>query len=140
MAISLGPGSWQIAQTESQKIINIVDEPDAPKIRFPLVLTPSEPSNTLSDAIQRAKILSPKVSAKAESSNIRKLLDANGGAIHLKSLPLRSAEDFSQFLDALAGQGEEKWVPHEPVGMHVLRKPQAKNVLTVNEYLLPPNH
>ena len=133
MATSLKSGSWETAKTRSQKTIKILDTPDAPEIRFPLVLTPSEPCGTLSDAIERAKTLSPKASDKTQNSNIRKLLDANGGAVHLKSLPLRSAEDFSQFLDALAGEGEDRWVPHEPVGMHVLRKPQAKNVLTVNE-------
>ena len=135
MATLLDSGAWGTAKTKSQKAIKILDEPDAPQIDFPLVLTPSEPCGTLSDAIERAKTLSPKKSDKTQHSDIRKLLDVNGGAIHLKSLPLRSAEDFSQFLDALAGEGENKWVPHEPVGMHVLRKPQAKNVLTVNEYL-----
>ncbi|KAF8534750.1 hypothetical protein BDD12DRAFT_716791, partial [Trichophaea hybrida] len=71
-------------------------------------------------------------------SNLRKLLDANGGAINFKRMPLRSAQDFSDFVQALAGKGDHSWVPHQDKGMQVLRKPRAKYVVTTNEG--PPTH
>ena len=124
---------WETTNTKYQKTVKIND--DAPAVRFPLVLTPTQACGDVNDAIQMAKTLSPKASDGLQDSKLRKLMDANGGAIHLKSLGLRSAEDFSQFLDALAGEGEKRLVPHQPIGMHVLRRPQAKNVFTVNEYV-----
>lgn len=60
-----------------------------------------------------------------------KLLADGGGAIQFKGTPLRTAEDFSAFLHALArGRG---WKPHVDKGLMVVRQPYAANVATANE-------
>lgn len=128
------PEFWSIASRDFQKHIQIVSDSSESPIPFPLVLVPSVSSVTLSDVLEGVKQeLAPKPGDTLESNHIRKLLDRNGGAICLKSLPLRSVEDFSQFLDALSGSGSMGWYPYDAVAMNVLRKVQAKNVLTVNE-------
>ncbi|KAJ5095771.1 hypothetical protein NUU61_005127 [Penicillium alfredii] len=130
------PEFWNVSSREFQKHIRIVPESNEPPVPFPLVLAPSDSSATLSDVLDGVKKeLAPKPSDTLESSHIRKLLDNNGGAVYLKSLPLRSVNDFSQFLDALSGEGKMALYPYDAVAMNVLRKVQAKNVLTVNEYV-----
>lgn len=133
------PEFWNVSWRAFQKHIQIVPDSGESPIPFPLVLVPSDSSVTLSDLLEGAKKeLAPQPGDTLESNQIRKLLDKNGGAICLKSLPLRSVEDFSQFLDALSGSGNMGWYPYDAVAMNVLRKVQAKNVLTVNEG--PPSH
>jgi hypothetical protein len=130
------PEFWNVSWRAFQKHIQIVPDSGESPIPFPLVLVPSDSSVTLSDLLEGAKKeLAPQPGDTLESNQIRKLLDKNGGAICLKSLPLRSVEDFSQFLDALSGSGNMGWYPYDAVAMNVLRKVQAKNVLTVNEYV-----
>jgi hypothetical protein len=128
------PHFWNISQTSFQKTIKVEDKPNAPSVSFPVVLGLSNPSHTLPDVLEEVKQLATKPSDKSHHSGIRNLLNENGGAVYFKSLPLRSAHDFSQFLDALAGEGQQAWVPYDPLAMNVLRRVQAKNVLTVNEY------
>jgi alpha-ketoglutarate-dependent taurine dioxygenase len=58
-------------------------------------------------------------------------LTASGGAIQFKKTPLRTAQDFSDFMHTLAeGIG---WTPHVDKGLMVLRRPHARNVATANE-------
>ena len=130
------PEFWNVSWRTFQKHIQIVPDSGESPVPFPLVLVPSNSSVTLSDLLEGTKKgLAPQPGDTLESNQIRKLLDKNGGAICLKSLPLRSVEDFSQFLDALSGSGNMGWYPYDAVAMNVLRKVQAKNVLTVNEYV-----
>ena len=132
------PQFWNISHTSFQKTIKVVDKRNAPSVSFPLVLEPSSLSHALPDVLEEVKQLATKPSDESHHSSIRNLLDENGGAVYFKSLPLRSAQDFSRFLDALAGEGQQAWVPYDPLAMNVLRRVQAKNVLTVNEYEIPP--
>lgn len=51
--------------------------------------------------------------------------------MHFRNLPLRTAEDFSRFVHAIAeGTG---WRPHLDKGLMVQRTPHAANVATANE-------
>lgn len=129
------PNFWNITQTSFQRTLKIVDEPEEPSVNFPVVLTPSNSYPALPEVLAGARELAAHASNEGhQSSSIRKLLDENGGAVYFKSLSLCSAQDFSRFLDALAGEGDHAWFPYEPLAMNVLWKMQAKNVLTVNEY------
>lgn len=66
-----------------------------------------------------------------QQSPLRALLTAHGGALHLRNLPLRTAEDFSRFIHAIAeGPG---WQPHVDKGLMVKRTLHAANVATANE-------
>ncbi|KYK61304.1 hypothetical protein DCS_02446 [Drechmeria coniospora] len=126
---------WLPSPQEFQKHIQIVPKPGEPTVPFPLVIEPSNSAVTVADVLESVRTeLSPRHGDTLESNPIRTLLDQNGGAVYLKSLPLRSVDDFSQFLDALSGTGKASWYPYDPVAMNVLRKVRAKNVLTVNEY------
>ncbi|KAF4629854.1 hypothetical protein G7Y89_g8289 [Cudoniella acicularis] len=129
---------WTAPAKEYQGKIQIIEGPDEPTIAFPLVLEPLTPELSREAILSQARKLGPQPSDKTIQSPIRQLLDANGGAIHFKGLPLKNADDFSEFMFALAGSGERAWKPHEHVGMEVLRRPQANNVLTANEG--PPSH
>jgi hypothetical protein len=129
---------WTSVAKPYQKNIQIIEGPDEPFINFPLVLEPTFAEQSKETVLAEARKLGAQPSDDSLQSPIRRLLDANGGAIHFKGLPLKSAEDFSEFMFALAGSGAYGWKPHEHVGMEVLRRPQAKNVLTANEG--PPSH
>lgn len=127
---------WKSSPRDFQKHILLDPKSNEPSVPFPLVLAPSHSSVTFNDVIEGVKKeLAPRPGDTLKSNPIRKLLDKSGGAIYLKDLPLRSVEDFSQFLDALSGSGSKAWYPYDAVAMNVLRKVQAKNVLTVNEYV-----
>ncbi len=125
---------WKLSQTHFQRPIKLVDEADKPSVSFPVVLAPSTQSPTLEDVFEGVKELGPKAPETSHRNGIRQLLDENGGAVYFKSLPLRSAQEFSKFLESLAGQGQHAWFPHQALAMNVLRKERAKNVLSVNEY------
>ncbi|KAF4998418.1 hypothetical protein FDECE_11792 [Fusarium decemcellulare] len=129
---------WTSPTKEYQKKIKIIQDSDEPAINFPLILQPAREEVSKEAILQQARALGAQPNDKTLKSPIRQLLDANGGAIHFKGLPLKSAEDFSEFMFALAGSGPHAWTPHEHTGMEVLRRPQANNVLTANEG--PPSH
>ncbi|ODA81068.1 hypothetical protein RJ55_04030 [Drechmeria coniospora] len=114
---------WLPSPQEFQKHIQIVPKPGEPTVPFPLVIEPSNSAVTVADVLESVRTeLSPRHGDTLESNPIRTLLDQNGGAVYLKSLPLRSVDDFSQFLDALSGTGKASWYPYDPVAMNVLRK------------------
>lgn len=129
---------WTTPAKPYQKTIKIIEGSNEPPITFPLVLQPAEQQLSKESILEQARALGAKPSDKSLQSPIRQILDRNGGAIHFKGLPLKTAEDFSEFMFALAGAGDRAWKPHEHTGMEVLRRPQAKNVLTANEG--PPSH
>lgn len=129
---------WAVANKDYQKQIQIIEGSDEPAINFPLILQPQVEDLTKEQILEQARLLAAQPSDKTLASPIRKLLDANGGAIHFKKLPLKTADDFSEFMHALAGTGPHAWTHHGHTGMEVLRRPQAKNVLTANEG--PPSH
>lgn len=130
--------AWTPISKEYQKQIKIIENSNEEPITFPLVLQPSRQGLSKEAILEEARALGAQPSDKTLQSPIRRLLDANGGAIHFKGLPLKSAQDFSDFMFALAGTGQHAWMPHEHTGMEVLRRPQANNVLTANEG--PPSH
>ncbi|TRX89232.1 hypothetical protein FHL15_009930 [Xylaria flabelliformis] len=129
---------WVPQQKEYQKELQITRGASEPVIRFPLVVQPHEPAKSKADVLKEIGRIAAQPSDKDEQSQLRKLLDANGGVVHFKGLPLKTPEDFSDFLVALAGQGQHAWIPHTDIGMEVLRRPRAKHVLTTNEG--PPSH
>lgn len=135
---SLGKEYWSSLNKDYQKRMQVVEGPNEPIINFPLILQPATTELSKEQILEQARRLGAQPSHSSIRSPIRELLDANGGAIHFKGLPLKNAEDFSEFMFALAGTGDHAWKPHEHVGMEVLRRPQAKNVLTANEG--PPSH
>lgn len=135
---SAGEQYWTPLQKEYQKKIKIFSDSDEAPVTYPLILQPSNTELSKEAVLEQARALAAQPSDKTLASPIRQLLDDNGGAIHFKGLPLKSAEDFSEFMFAIAGSGPHAWVPHEHTGMEVLRRPQANNVLTANEG--PPSH
>ncbi|KAM3539827.1 hypothetical protein ARSEF1564_007268 [Beauveria bassiana] len=129
---------WTPVEKEYQKQLKIVDATNEPEICFPLVLQPHTQAKSKEEVLQQIGYIAAQPTDTNEQSQLRKLLDANGGVVHLKGLPLKTPEDFSDFLVAMAGKGEHAWKPHVDVGMEVLRRPRAKHVLTTNEG--PPSH
>jgi hypothetical protein len=123
---------WEIREEPYQRTFKIIDAPEEPAVKFPLVLAPTEQVSK-DKILKEISRLAAQPTDTEGRSTIRKLLDANGGAINIKGLPLKDPQDFSDFLAALAGQGEHAWYPHTHVGMEVLRRPLAKYVMTTNE-------
>lgn len=123
---------WSVRKKDYQVPLKVIDEPNEPTIDFPLVIE-TQKGHSKEEIINQVAKLAAQDTDKDVQSPLRKLLDSNGGAIHMKGLNLKTADDFSDFLDGLAGKGPHAWVPHEHVGMEVLRRPQARNVLTTNE-------
>ncbi|KAG5950173.1 hypothetical protein E4U53_005411, partial [Claviceps sorghi] len=129
---------WVPVHKDYQQTLQIIEAPDEPVIRFPLVLQPREPAKSKDEVLREIGRVAAQPTDADEQSQLRRLLDANGGVVHFKGLPLKTPEDFSDFLVAMAGKGEHAWKPHVDVGMEVLRRPRAKHVLTTNEG--PPSH
>ncbi|KAG6009340.1 hypothetical protein E4U21_002648 [Claviceps maximensis] len=129
---------WTPVHKDYQQTLQIIEAPDEPVIRFPLVMQPREQAKSKDEVLQEIGRIAAQPTDTDEQSQLRQFLDANGGVVHFKGLPLKTPEDFSDFLVALAGKGEHAWRPHVDVGMEVLRRPRAKHVLTTNEG--PPSH
>ena len=131
---------WSTLKKDYQVTLQINEGSKEPPVDFPLVLEPRK-QHSKQENIDEVSKLAAQPTDTDEQSVIRQLLDSHGGAVHLKGLALKNADEFSEFLDGLAGKGKHAWVPHEHVGMEVLRRPHAKNVLNTNEYVLPsPSH
>lgn len=124
---------WASVEKDYQQQLQIVEDPNEPVIRFPLVLQPREPAKDKAELLHGISSIAAQPTETNEQSKLRQLLDKNGGVVHLKGLPLKTPEDFSDFLVALVGKGDHAWKPHTDVGMEVLRRPRAKHVLTTNE-------
>lgn len=124
---------WVPVQKDYQQTLQITEASGKPVVRFPLVVQPHEPAKSKDEVLQEIGRIAAQPTDTDEQSQLRKLLDANGGVVHFKGLPLKTPEDFSDFLVAMAGKGDHAWKPHVDVGMEVLRRPRAKHVLTTNE-------
>ncbi|KAJ5508399.1 Clavaminate synthase-like protein [Penicillium freii] len=131
---------WTSLEPGYQKHIQVTEQSDETRVAFPLVITPTAPDSEGSkDALLREITgLAAQPNDLSAISPLRRLLDAHGGAIHFRNLPLGSPQDFSDFLTALAGSGPYGWKPHIHKGSEVLRKPLAEHVMTANEG--PPTH
>lgn len=128
----VGQSYWIRPNEPYQKPLKIIEDSDEPEITFPLILRPGT-ATSKSKALEEVAKLAAQPTDHGYKSQIRKLLDANGGVINFKGLPLESPQDFSDFLVALAGKGDNAWTNHTDVGMEVLRRGRAKYVLTANE-------
>jgi hypothetical protein len=123
---------WTVSWADYQKRLKVIDQPGQPTLAFPLVITAKKAADK-DTVIDETSRLAAQPADKNEPSTLRKLLDANGGAIHIKGLPLRTPQDFSDFLIAMAGKGQNAWNPHTHVGSEVLRMALAEHVMTANE-------
>lgn len=124
---------WTPVEKDHQQVLQITEAPGEPTLRFPVVLQPHEPTQSKTEVLEAISRIAAQPSDTNEQSQLRKILDANGGVAHITGLPLKTPEDFSDFLVAMAGKGPHAWKPHTDVGMEVLRRPRAKHVLTTNE-------
>lgn len=127
------PGYWTPVEKQYQKVLQITEGDSEPTIRFPLVLEPVETPKSKQEVLEALGRIGAQPSDTSAQSPLRKMLDANGGVVHFKGMPFKTADDFSDLLVAMAGKGEHAWKPHVDVGMEVLRRPRAKHVLTTNE-------
>ncbi|UZJ55596.1 hypothetical protein CBS101457_004916 [Exobasidium rhododendri] len=110
------------------------------KTAFPGIVVPDRSSDGAETAhsVQPFLQSASRLASQPEESqggildqSIDKLLTASGGALQFQKTPLRTAQDFSDFMHVLAkGTG---WTPHVDKGLMVLRRPHAKNVATANE-------
>ncbi|EST05998.1 Taurine catabolism dioxygenase TauD/TfdA [Kalmanozyma brasiliensis GHG001] len=110
--------------------------PNEPEVTFPLILKPTHASDlTTSQLVEAVKPLAPTPSSSYTLSPLQQLMDAHGGAVHFKSLPIRTADDFSRFMHALAGNASSPntWQYHVDKGLMVIRHAMAPNVATANE-------
>ncbi|KAL3490021.1 hypothetical protein BJX62DRAFT_238475 [Aspergillus germanicus] len=93
--------------------------PYPPSTTFPLALTPSNPTSSISEKISAIHTLTA-------DNTLSSLLHTHS-AIYFKNLNLTSADEFSAFASAFG------WVPHEDIGNPVRRTIHAYNVATANE-------
>ncbi|UPX16441.1 uncharacterized protein EKO05_0006840 [Ascochyta rabiei] len=90
-------------------------------LSFPLVLqTVSGWKSTLDEAVTHLEFLS-------KSGKIFDLIQQHGGAVLLRGLPIKTAEDYSRIAHAFG------FAPHEEVGRPPIRTVLAPNVKTANE-------
>ncbi|TKY85936.1 hypothetical protein EX895_004761 [Sporisorium graminicola] len=122
-------------------------DPRETEITFPLILKPVRAGDkdedlTTAQLVEALKPLAPVPSTTYQPSKLQQLMDAHGGAIHFKGLPVRDAHDFSEFMHALAGTAPpggdaagkyNLWTHHVDKGLMVIRHAMAPNVATANE-------
>ncbi|SNX82187.1 uncharacterized protein MEPE_00893 [Melanopsichium pennsylvanicum] len=125
----------------------IENDPNEPEITFPLILKPvltnrSGSGLTTANIVEAVKSLAPVPSKIYQASRLQSMLDNHGGAVHFKSLPLGTADDFSSFMHAMAGisssaspssESSNLLTHHVDKGLMVIRKALAPNVATANE-------
>ncbi|SJX66258.1 uncharacterized protein SRS1_10941 [Sporisorium reilianum f. sp. reilianum] len=134
--------TFALATEPYQRRLKLVESnPDEPEITFPLILKPTRPLTT-TQLVEAVKPFAPVPSTTYQPSKLQQLMDAHGGAVHFKGLPIRDADDFSTFMHALAGTipatddtaGEYNlWAHHVDKGLMVIRHAMAPNVATANE-------
>ena len=128
--------AFQPGEADFQRELKIpTKDGQAASVTFPHILEPNAKESSLQEYLAATESLASQPSVKktqqADQSEFRSLLTANGGAIHFRNTPLRTAQDFSAFMHTLAkGTG---WTPHVDKGLMVLRRPHADNVATANE-------
>ncbi|KAJ1031395.1 hypothetical protein NDA13_001789 [Ustilago tritici] len=131
-----------------QRRLKLVEnDPNEPEITFPLVLRPTRTSSkdeplAKQELIEAIKSFAPAPSTEYQPSKLQHLMDAHGGAVHFKDLPIQDANDFSNFMHALAGRVKpgcdpskksNTWQYHVDKGLMVIRRQMAPNVATANE-------
>ncbi|SYW82946.1 uncharacterized protein UBRO2_05039 [Ustilago bromivora] len=93
-----------------QRRLKLVEnDPNEPEITFSLVLRPTRTSSkdeplAKQELIEAIKSFAPAPSTEYQPSKLQHLMDAHGGAVHFKGLPIQDANDFSNFMHALAGR------------------------------------
>lgn len=92
-----------------------------PSAEFPLALRP------VSGWIPSLEESVEAVSQLSASGELKELIRRHGGALIIRGLPIRTAEDYSRFAHAF------EFVAHEEVGRPPIRTVLAKNVKTANE-------
>lgn len=92
-----------------------------PGARFPLALRTADSWNpTLKESIESIREFS-------SSGDLERVVQRHGGAVLIRGLPIRTAEDYSEVANALG------FSAHEEVGRPPIRTVLAKNVKTANE-------
>ena len=145
------PGSdvaFATATEPYQRRLKLVESnPDECEVTFPLILRPvfhasrSDDQVTTAQLVEAVRSLAPTPSPEYQPSKLQQLMDAHGGAVHFKGLPIRDADDFSKFMHALAGATTDSgnagkynlWQHHVDKGLMVIRHAMAPNVATANE-------
>lgn len=88
---------------------------------FPLALRPVNGWNpSLQESVEAIGQLS-------SSGELKRLIQRHGGALLIRGLPIKTAEDYSKVAHAFG------FVAHEEVGRPPIRTVLAKNVKTANE-------
>lgn len=92
-----------------------------PSAEFPLALRPAHGwISSLQESVDAIRHLS-------SSGELKSLVRRHGGALVIRGLPIRTAEDYSKVAHAFG------FVAHEEVGRPPIRTVLAKNVKTANE-------
>lgn len=92
-----------------------------PSAAFPLALQPSPGwTPTLQEAIDSIRDL-------ARTGELKQLIQKHGGALLVRGLPIKTADEYSEVAHAFG------FVAHEEVGRPPVRTVLAKNVKTANE-------
>lgn len=92
-----------------------------PSAEFPLALRTAHGWNpSLQESVEA-------ISQLSSSGELKSLIQRHGGALVIRGLPIRSAEDYSKVAHAFG------FVAHEEVGRPPIRTVLAKNVKTANE-------
>lgn len=125
----------------------VQNDPNEREVTFPLIVRPvrtngsAEPLTT-PEIVESVRSLAPAPASEYRPSRLQELMDAHGGAVHFKGLPIRSADDFSDFMHSLAGasrsggepeEARNLWHAHVDKGLMVIRRQMAPNVATANE-------
>ncbi|KAK2037495.1 hypothetical protein LZ31DRAFT_600405 [Colletotrichum somersetense] len=106
---------WSPCHEEYQKVLQIVEGPNERVIRFPLVVQPQAKAESKDEVLREIRRIAAQPTDQSLQSELRQLLDAKGGVVHFKGLPLKTPDDFSDFLVALSGQGIDKTDESIPV-------------------------
>lgn len=88
---------------------------------FPLAL---RPANGWKPSLQESVEVIGQLSSSGE---LKSLIQRHGGALLIRGLPIKTAEDYSKVAHAFG------FVAHEEVGRPPIRTVLAKNVKTANE-------
>lgn len=102
----------------------LLSKPHVPNTKIPFALRPSK-----NDANQSLDVAISTIRIMQRNGNFLTKLLATHGVLLFRGLPIRSADDFSQFTHAFG------YPPHETIGIVVERPLLAPNVTPANESL-----
>lgn len=78
----------------------VQNDPNEREVTFPLIVRPvrtngsAEPLTT-PEIVESVRSLAPAPASEYRPSRLQELMDAHGGAVHFKGLPIRSADDLA---------------------------------------------